>query len=83
MLGLLEHEREKRREECRVIGKSVRELEGVWRGVERVIVDTLGDVVVNSNATSKSAVSLFVLFRIVSHTCAFGCLSNSFIVLSW
>lgn len=54
MINILEREREKRRKECREIGKSVRELEGVWRGVERVIVDQLGEAVKDYNDSRSS-----------------------------
>ena len=78
MIHLLERERLKRRQECREIGKSVRELEGVWRGVERVIVDSLGDVVkdLSSSAagSSNSLVSICIQGRVAGfiYTCVFN-----------
>jgi hypothetical protein len=48
----------KRMEECREIGKSMRELEGVWRGVERVIVESLGEVVKDHSSLSHTGSTL-------------------------
>ena len=71
MIGLLENEREKRRIECREIGNSVKELEGAWRGVERVITDSLADMV-NDGAIGSS--SRMVSKRAVwqNHNCSHG-----------
>ena len=87
MIHLLERERLKRRQECREIGKSVRELEGVWRGVERVIVDSLGEVVkdLSSSAagSSNSLVSICIQGRVAGfiYTCVFNS-THSFCQLS-